>query len=199
MTLDLPPPSAGGSSTRDDYRAALAEVKAARSKARALRPWYRKRRIWLLTAIALVALGAATSRTALPEPASPVIEDPQDLPASPDAPAPAVEDETDGDDSVDSSETLAQANAREKATDYLAYMAFSRSGLIKQLEFEGFESADATYGVDALNADWSEQAAKKAQEYLDLSAFSRQGLIDQLVFEGFTPQQAEYGVGAVGL
>lgn len=96
-------------------------------------------------------------------------------------------------------ESVSQSNARQKALDYLGYSAFSRTGLIKQLEFEGFSTADATYGVDALGTDWNEQAALKAAEYLDYSAFSRSGLIDQLVFEGFTPAEAEYGVSTTGL
>jgi len=90
-------------------------------------------------------------------------------------------------------------NARRKAADYLDYSAFSRTGLIDQLQFEGFSASDATYGVDSLKVDWNEQAAKKAAEYLDYSAFSRSGLIDQLLFEGFTPAQAEYGVSTTGL
>ena len=77
--------------------------------------------------------------------------------------------------------------------------AFSRTGLIKQLEYEGFSEADATYGADAQHANWNEQAAKKAADYLDMTSFSRQGLIDQLVYEGFTRSEAEYGVDAVGL
>lgn len=96
-------------------------------------------------------------------------------------------------------ETVSQRNARAKAADYLDYTSFSRSGLISQLEFEGFSQEDATYGVDALNADWNEQAAAKAAEYLDYTSFSRSGLIDQLVFEGFTQAQAEYGVSTTGL
>jgi hypothetical protein len=71
--------------------------------------------------------------------------------------------------------------------------------LIKQLEFEGFSNADATYAVDAITVSWNEQAAKKAKDYLDISAFSKSGLIDQLLFEGFTQAQAEYGVGTTGL
>jgi hypothetical protein len=78
-------------------------------------------------------------------------------------------------------------------------MAFSRSGLIKQLEFEGFEKADATYGVDALKVDWNEQAAKKAESYLETQSFSRKGLIDQLKFEGFSTEEATYGVSQNGL
>jgi len=90
-------------------------------------------------------------------------------------------------------------NARRKAADYLELMAFSRAGLIDQLQFEGFSESDATYGVDALKVDWNEQAAKKAAEYLGLMAFSRSGLIDQLVFEGFTRAEAEHGVSTTGL
>jgi type IV secretory pathway VirB10-like protein len=96
-------------------------------------------------------------------------------------------------------ETVSQRNARQTAADYLDYSSFSRSGLIEQLEFEGFTAGDATYGVDALNVDWNEQAAKTAADYLDYSSFSHSGLVDQLVFEGFTQAQAEYGVSTTGL
>jgi len=96
-------------------------------------------------------------------------------------------------------ETVAQSNAKKSATSYLRYSSFSRTGLIGQLEFEGFSTADATYGVDAQNADWNLQAAKSAKSYLKYSSFSRIGLIDQLVFEGFTQAQAEYGVSTTGL
>ncbi|MEV6850006.1 Ltp family lipoprotein [Actinoplanes sp. NPDC051411] len=95
--------------------------------------------------------------------------------------------------------TVSQENAVEKAADYLDYTAFSRSGLIKQLKYEGFSTKDATVGVDAQKADWKEQAAKKAKEYLDYSSFSRSGLIKQLEYEGFTAAQASYGVSKVGL
>ena len=87
----------------------------------------------------------------------------------------------------------------QKAADYLSFAAFSRQGLIDQLKYEGFSEADATYGADAVGANWNEQAALKAQEYLDLTAFSRTGLIEQLEFEGFTLAEATYGANAVGL
>ncbi|WP_425310552.1 Ltp family lipoprotein [Ammonicoccus fulvus] len=95
--------------------------------------------------------------------------------------------------------TVSQRQAVRKANDYLDYSAFSRKGLIDQLEYEGFSTADATFAVDNIKVDWNEQAAKKAQDYLDYSAFSRQSLIDQLEYEGFTTKQAEHGVKAVGL
>lgn len=96
-------------------------------------------------------------------------------------------------------ETVGQENARESAESYLDLSAFSRTGLIKQLKFEGYSEKDAIYGVDAQKADWNKQAAASAENYLEMSSFSRQGLIDQLVFEGFTKQQAEFGVRKNGL
>ncbi|GAA3705091.1 hypothetical protein GCM10022399_22230 [Terrabacter ginsenosidimutans] len=95
--------------------------------------------------------------------------------------------------------TVSQEQAVSKAESYLDMMAFSRKGLIKQLQFEQFSKADATFAVDHISANWNEQAAKKAQSYLDMMAFSRGSLINQLTFEGFTSAQARYGVKAVGL
>ncbi len=94
--------------------------------------------------------------------------------------------------------TMGEKNAAKKALSYLRYSSFSRDGLIKQLEYEGFTHQEAVYGVDQSGANWNEQAALKAESYLKYSSFSRSGLIDQLEYEGFTPQQAEYGVRAVG-
>ena len=106
-----------------------------------------------------------------------------------------TEEEVPTDDGV----TLSQTQAVRKAESYLGYSAFSKSGLVKQLEFEGFSKEDSVYGVDNCGADWMEQASLKAESYLDYSAFSRSGLIEQLEFEGFTSEQAIYGVDSVGL
>lgn len=95
--------------------------------------------------------------------------------------------------------TVSQEQAIGTAEDYLDYTAFSRSGLIDQLEYEDFSTEDAEFAVDYLDVSWREQAAAMAQEYLDYSHFSRQGLIEQLEYEGFTREQAEYGVDEVGL
>ena len=70
-------------------------------------------------------------------------------------------------------ESVSQSNARRSAADYLDYSAFSRTGLIDQLKYEGFSQEDATYGVDSLNADWKAQAAESAADYLEYSSFSR--------------------------
>ena len=97
-----------------------------------------------------------------------------------------------------STETVGQKNALAKAKDYLDFTSFSYSGLIDQLEYEGFTTEEATYAVDNCGADWGEQAAKKAQEYLNYSSFSRSGLIGQLEYEGFTTEEATYAVDNCG-
>ena len=80
------------------------------------------------------------------------------------------------------------------AENYLEYSAFSKSGLGKQLDFEGFSKSEVEYALDNIEADWYYQAARMAKQYLDYSSFSRSGLVKQLKFEGFTTKQAEYGV-----
>ncbi|ELK47383.1 Ltp family lipoprotein [Halobacillus sp. ACCC02827] len=95
--------------------------------------------------------------------------------------------------------SVSQENADGKAVEYINILAFSKSGLIEQLEFEGFSNEEATLAVESLDVDWNEQAGKKAQEYLDVMSFSRSELVDQLEFDGFTPEQAEYGVDQTGL
>lgn len=94
--------------------------------------------------------------------------------------------------------TPGQRNAIRSADRYLKFMAFSRSGLIEQLEFK-HSTDDATFAVNSLDVDWNEQAALSADEYLAVMSFSRGGLIDQLVYEGFTIAQAAHGATAVGL
>lgn len=97
-----------------------------------------------------------------------------------------------------SSSTTGEKNALKKAKSYLDYSSFSYSGLIEQLEFEGFTHSESVYGANNCGADWNEQAAMKAESYLNYSSFSRSGLIEQLEYEGFTNAQAEYGVEANG-
>lgn len=92
--------------------------------------------------------------------------------------------------------TVSQRNAVSKAASYLRSSGFSRSGLISQLEYEGFSRADAIYGTDAQNADWNQQAVRKGASYLRSSSFSRLGLIGQLEYEGFSNSEATYGTDA---
>jgi hypothetical protein len=89
--------------------------------------------------------------------------------------------------------TAAMENAIGTASSYLDYSAFSRTGLIGQLEYEGYATGDATFAVDHLKVNWNEQAFKSAKSYLEYSSFSLSGLIGQLQYEGFTYEQASYG------
>jgi len=170
------------------------------------RPWFKKKRFIIPIGLVIV-LGIASSMggnnssnlrpnanqsdTSQEESSSTEVEVPEFVPTV-DLTEEVVEDDS-------SSETNSQYQARSMASDYLDTMAFSLTGLIEQLEYEGFSKADATYGAKAIDADWNEQAALAAEAYLDTMAFSRSGLIEQLIFEGFTPAQAKYGVDAVGL
>lgn len=92
-----------------------------------------------------------------------------------------------------------QQNAVRAAREYLGTMAFSRSGLIKQLQYDGYVSEDATYAVDIIAVDWNAQAAKAAREYLGVGSFSYIGLVKQLQYDGFTSAQAQFGATAAGL
>jgi colicin import membrane protein len=111
---------------------------------------------------------------------------------------PTLEPETASNEETTNEATLGEKNALNKALSYLSYSPFSYSGLVTQLEYEGYTNKEAIYGADNSGADWNEQAKLKAEKYLDYSAYSRDGLITQLEYEGFTRQQAEYGVQAVG-
>jgi hypothetical protein len=86
-------------------------------------------------------------------------------------------------------------NARRTAASYVDMTGFSRSGLIDQLEFEGYSTEAATLAVDTLpgGVDWMAEAVESAQSYVGMMGFSHSGLVDQLEFEGFTPEQAEHG------
>jgi len=95
--------------------------------------------------------------------------------------------------------TTAQENAKRKAESYLEMSGFSRSGLIEQLQFEGFTVNDAKRAIDSMNVNWNTEAEQKAKSYIELSGFSRSGLIEQLIFEGFTKTQAAHGANSVGL
>lgn len=94
--------------------------------------------------------------------------------------------------------TLGMQNALKSANQYLNFTAFSYTGLIKQLEYEGYSNSEAVYAVDNCGADWYEQAVKSGKQYLNFTSFSRDGLIRQLEYEGFTNDQAVYAVNELG-
>lgn len=170
---------------------------------KAKQPIYKRK--WFIALAAVFALGAISSamgggedapatadQAAVEQPSAPAPEAPADPAPAPEAAAPEAP-----------AMTVSQENAVEKAESYLDLTGFSRSGLIDQLEFEGFTTEDATFAVEYLEStgavDWNAEAVEKAESYMDLTAFSRSGLIEQLEFEGFTTEQANYAADQVGL
>jgi hypothetical protein len=173
--------------TPNSKKIAKADSQAAKAKAKALRPWFQKKRFIIpIALVALIGFSVASNSGG------------SDVPQSESSVTTPGSSETTETQEEAVTETIGQKNARESAESYLDFSAFSRQGLIDQLEFEEFSTEDAEYAVDAVDVDWKEQAAKSAESYLEFSSFSREGLIDQLVFEGFTQEEAEYGVTAVG-
>jgi hypothetical protein len=89
--------------------------------------------------------------------------------------------------------------AIDAADSYLNFKAFSRDGLIDQLDSpygSDFSQSIATAAVDSLNVDYNAQAASAARDYLNLEAFSCSGLIAQLdsaYGDQYTKAQATYG------
>lgn len=94
--------------------------------------------------------------------------------------------------------TTGKLNALKQAKSYIDIMPFSYSGLVEQLEYEGYTHDEALYGANNCGADWYYQAELKAKSYLEIMAFSKSGLIEQLEFEGFTHDEAVYGAQANG-
>lgn len=92
-----------------------------------------------------------------------------------------------------------QASAVRSAQTYIEIQGFSRQGLINQLEYEGYSTADASAAVDSLGIDYNEQAARSAETYLEIQGFSYKGMVEQLAYEGYTASQAAYGASSVGL
>lgn len=150
------------------------------------------------THLYLLCLAMLLTLTACGDTAQPTTD--EQLPASTDAiePVEAIEETIPEPEEPSDTLTMGQKNALGSAESYLAIMPFSHSGLIEQLEYDGYTTEEATYAADNCDADWNEQAAKSTENYLEMMSFSRQELIDQLVYDGFTQEQAEYGVTAAG-
>ena len=83
---------------------------------------------------------------------------------------------------------------------YLDFMAFSRNGLIHQLQHDGYTDNAISNALDLLEkyyVSWDAEAIKKAQEYMETFSFSQQRLYEQLIHDGFTQEQANYGASYV--
>lgn len=218
-TVPTPPgdqpqfPETGGAYT--SKKDAKAHAKADRAYRKASRPWFKKKRFWLLGLLILIILIFALSQGGGDDKGgSPSNETSSGAPSSAaESAAPEAEEEASAEDSapeeteveMDDDMTESQRNAVRSAENYLAMIPFSRQGLIDQLSSEygdKYSVEDATFAVDQVEAqiDWNEQAAKAAENYLDTLPFSRQGLIDQLSSEAgdkYTVEQATAGVDAI--
>lgn len=154
-------------------------------------------------ALTVGSVGPDTSASSASEPTTTPSTSPATSPpmTSPPATSPPVT----APPAAESNLTPAQRNAVRSAESYLAFMGFSRQGLIDQLSSQfgdQFAVEDATVAVDSLNVDWNAQAVESAQSYLDLMGFSCQGLIDQLSSDygdQYTVEQATYGASQVGI
>ena len=162
---------------------------------KANKPWFKKKR-FVIPGVIIVLAVISSSLSGDPDTSG---QNSPDSTVETASPTQESESQVEPEAEVEIEETVGEENARRSAESYLRFSAFSREGLIDQLEFEGFSIEEAEYAVDAVNADWFEQAALKAESYLEFSSFSRQGLIDQLLFEGFSEEEAIYGVDQVGL
>ena len=91
-------------------------------------------------------------------------------------------------------------NCYDQAMSYLDFMAFSRNGLIHQLQHDGYTDNAISNALDLLEkyyVSWDTEALKKAQEYMETFSFSQQRLYEQLIHDGFTEEQANYGASYV--
>ena len=90
------------------------------------------------------------------------------------------------------------------AKGYLSFEAFSRLGLIAQLDSpdgDGYSVHNATVAVNSMRVNWNAQAVKAAKGYIAMEAFSCSDLIQQLDSpdgDQFTVAQATYGADHSG-
>lgn len=84
--------------------------------------------------------------------------------------------------------------AAQRAGDLIELTAFTRSGLIAQLEAEGFSRRDAEAGVDSLNIDWIRAAAVYAYDHpFEFLLASDEQAVAKLQVAGFSRLEATQG------
>ena len=194
----------------DDPKSAKIEAKVAKAKAKALRPWYQKKRYWVLGAIVLIAVISSVAKGSKSG-KSPTASAPTTIAASSATTEPASVATTTVPASVatttvstGSSLTQQQQSAVQSANEYLSTQAFSKQGLIDQLDSaagSGYSVSDATVAVDSLTVNWNAEAVQAAKEYLQTQPFSCNNLINQLdssASSQFTVAQATYGATKAG-
>jgi hypothetical protein len=97
--------------------------------------------------------------------------------------------------------TASEQAAIQDAQNYLqTEPGFSKTGLIKQLEYDKYSYADARFAVNHISVNWMQQAADDARNYQQTEGgFSYGGMVQQLEYDGFTPAQAAHGAQSIGL
>lgn len=87
--------------------------------------------------------------------------------------------------------TTSKDAALESAKIEIICLSYSYSGLIEQLELNGYTHEDSVYAADNCGANWNEEALETAKIY----GFSnQQDTIDVLKKSGFTDEQINYAV-----
>lgn len=174
----------------------------ARTGLKRKKPIYKRWWFWVITIFLALAVIGSMSGTETPDPTEPstpnVTENaPTENAPIPEAPAVTEPPATDA-PAISDNATMGEKNALRTAKNYLDFTAFSYSGLIKQLEFEGYSTEEAAYGADNCGANWREQAQRATDNYLDFTAFSHSGLVKQLEFDGYTTEDATYAADNCG-
>jgi C1A family cysteine protease len=185
-----------------ESKVANAEAAAARAKAKALRPWYLKKRFIIPAALVVVIAFSAAGQSGKSDAPNTASNTDSSTSSSTDAGAASPSA------TPSASLTLGQENAIESAQSYLDYSGFSRKGLLNQLTSkygEGFPRSDAQFAITYLEqndlVDWNAEAVESANSYLETSSFSKSGLFQQLTSKygaQFTPEQANYALKKVG-
>lgn len=136
-------------------------------RTKASRPWFKKKRFWLLGAVAMLIIGAAASGAD----------------SSKDASTPASETST---SSTSSSSSESETAPSTEASGAVESSTSTEESTPSDETTSSEASAEAPSTTDEAPAENSnltpsqQNAVTSAQSYLSFSAFSRQGLIDQL-------------------
>jgi hypothetical protein len=175
-----------------------AERAADKARAKALRPWFKKKRFIipavLVALIVVISISNAGNKstdqasTVASTTTAPAASDvPAAAPATPAAPAaPAVPAEF--------------KSALNKAQTYSDTMQMSKAGLYDQLTSqagEQFTAEAGQYAVDNVKADWNANALGKAKTYQKTMSMSPAAIRDQLTSqagEKFTAGEADYAI-----
>jgi len=204
LSLETPEAPQQGPPVRTNPKA---DAKAAKAYAKAMRPWYKKKRfllplglVLLIVAVSAGSSGSAdkngtggTSGASSNDGGGGTSGASNEKPAAQEKPAAEKKPEM----------TSGQKNALQAGENYLDTLPFSKAGLIQQLSSsagDGFSKADATFAANHVGADWNKQAVKAAKNYLDTLPFSKAGLIQQLsssAGDKYTPAQARYAASKV--